>query len=94
MTDEQSGGRSEGGRAIVCLLGRALGRAAGLSGGCAVERAAGRSALFSLRDFCASSFVLCSTSLPGGNQVDGLPPAFHVLIVVSNFVAFNLSFVL
>ena len=22
-------------------------------------------------------FVSCSTSLPGGNQVDGLPPASH-----------------
>ena len=37
-----------------------------------------RSVSFELFSVNPSSFTpLCSTSLPGGNQVDGLPPALH-----------------
>ena len=41
---------------------------------------------FSFRVFCCSSFVMLyacnhSASPPGGNQVDGLPPALHLTLI-------------
>ena len=32
---------------------------------------------YSERCICARTSSICSTSPPGGNQVDGLPPASH-----------------